>query len=147
MGSDISCVTDGQRWEMYETHQPGPLSDEKLVMRLDLHRFGRHRGRAWMRLALWRPSCGDWEIKPAAVPVIASITHVGIVAPYLTAAYRCRQRWGKLTRLAHAMSEFSPPPGSKPQAIRLPSGEVRTADNWADLTVAAVRWLSRSKAT
>ena len=38
-------------------------------------------------------------------------------------------------------SEFSPTPGSKPQAIRLPSGEVRTAGSWADLTVAAVRWL------
>ena len=131
-GIPYFALTDGQRWEMYETFQPVPL-DEKLVMRLDLQ--GQAPRTCLDALALWRPSAAVGDLSPAAVPVmhpssaLESPSQTGVVSDGASA-----DGW-------HTLSEFSPLLGSKPQTIRLPSGEVRTTGNWADLTVEVVRWL------
>ena len=131
------AVTDGQHWQLYNTHHPGPLSD-KLVMGLDV--TGSAAQTCLDALALWRPAAVTGEIKPAAVPLMQPSAAVEpLPRPHcritdVTSDEANPHAW-------HALSEFSPLPGSKPQAIRLPSGDVRTAGSWADLTVAAVRWL------
>ena len=131
------AVTDGRHWELYNTHHPGPLSG-KLVMRLDI--TGSAAATCLDALALWRPAAATGDIKPAAAPVIhptptvESLPHTSLPHTDVTSDEANSHAW-------HALLEYSPPPGSKPQAIRLPSGDVRTAASWADLTVAAVRWL------
>ena len=126
------AVTDGQHWQLYNTHHPGPLSD-KLVMGLDV--TGSAAQTCLDALALWRPAAVTGEIKPAAVPLMQPSAAVEPQPPAAVTSDEANSHaW-------HALLEYSPPPGSKPQAIRLPSGDVRTADSWAALTVAAVRWL------
>ena len=61
------AVTDGQHWQLYNTHHPGPLSD-KLVMGLDV--TGSAAQTCLDALALWRPAAVTGEIKPAAVPLM-----------------------------------------------------------------------------
>ena len=126
------AVTDGQHWQLYNTHHPGPLSD-KLVMGLDV--TGSAAQTCLDALALWRPAAVTGEIKPAAVPLMQPSAAVEPQPPAAVISDETiSDDW-------HKLSEFTPLPGSKPQAIRLPSGDVRTAASWADLTVAAVRWL------
>ena len=126
------AVTDGQHWQLYNTHHPGPLSD-KLVMGLDV--TGSAAQTCLDALALWRPAAVTGEIKPAAVPLMQPSAAVEPQPPTAVISDETiSDDW-------HKLSDFTPLPGSKPQAIRLPSGDVRTADSWAALTVAAVRWL------
>ena len=126
------AVTDGQHWQLYNTHHPGPLSD-KLVMGLDV--TGSAAQTCLDALALWRPAAVTGEIKPAAVPLMQPSAAVEPQPPAaVISAGASGDGW-------HKLSEFSATPGSKPQAIRLPSGDVQTTDNWADPIVAAVRWL------
>ena len=126
------AVTDGQHWQLYNTHHPGPLSG-KLVMGLDV--TGSAAQTCLDALALWRPAAVTGEIKPAAVPLMQPSAAVEPQPPAAVISDETiSDDW-------HKLSEFTPQPKSKPQAIRLPSGDVRTADSWAALTVAAVRWL------
>ena len=141
-GFPYFAVTDGRHWELYDTHHPGPLSD-KLVMGLDV--AGSAAATCLDALALWRPAAATGDIKPAAAPVIhptptveslphTSLPHTSLPHTDVTSDEANPHDW-------HALLEYSPPPGSKPQAIRLRSRDVRTAGSWAALTVAAVRWL------
>ncbi len=136
------AVTDGQHWQLYNTHHPGPLSD-KLVMGLDV--TGSAAQTCLDALALWRPAAVTGEIKPAAIPLMqpsAAVESLPQTSLPQTSPPQTDVTSDEANpRVWHALLEFSPTPGSKPQAIRLPSGEVQTAGSWADLTVAAVRWL------
>lgn len=131
------ALTDGQHWELYETHRPVPLS-QKLVMKLNLG--GSVAETCLNALVLWRPSAADGHVQAGATPVVPTdpTESPTPVEPPQTGSFSDETDGGGW----HALSEFSPQSGSKPQAVRYPSGDVQTTtDNWSDPIVAVVRWL------
>jgi len=67
LGFPYFAVTDGQRWELYETFRPVALP-QKLVMKLDLKASAART--CLDALALWRPSVVGGHIQAEAAPVI-----------------------------------------------------------------------------
>lgn len=67
-GTEYSAVTDGRRWEIYETHKPVPI-DEKRITSFDLKDLSVAEV-CLKVLALWRPSVISGQITVGATPVI-----------------------------------------------------------------------------
>ena len=65
-GFDYFAVTDGQHWELYETHRRGNLA-EKMVTSLDL--AGSPADMCLRSLALWRQGVVEGNIKEGEAPV------------------------------------------------------------------------------
>lgn len=68
-GFDYFAVTDGQHWELYETHRRGNLA-EKMVTSLDL--AGSPAEMCLRALALWRPGVAEGNIQEGETPVVGS---------------------------------------------------------------------------
>ncbi len=55
------AVTDGQRWDVYETHKPVPLTDKRIVS----FELGNSIAEACRNaLAIWRPAVLDGSLQP-----------------------------------------------------------------------------------
>ena len=126
-GFPYFAVTDGQHWQLYNTHHPGPLS-EKLVMELDV--TGSASETCLDALALWRPSAAAGHVQVGAAPVISaepsSLTTSIHPAPTPEPSSPIESAgWS-------ALSEFTPESGSKPAAVRFPGGTVEDTPNWSD---------------
>ena len=67
-GTEYSAVTDGRRWEIYETHKPVPI-DEKRITSFDLKDLSAAEV-CLKVLALWRPSVILGQIAVGETPVI-----------------------------------------------------------------------------
>ena len=66
-GTKHFTVTDGQRWDIYETHRPVPI-DEKRVASFDLK--AQSPAEVCLKaLALWRPSVESGHVAPGSAPV------------------------------------------------------------------------------
>ncbi len=69
-GTKHFAVTDGQSWEVYETHKPVPI-DEKRIVSFDLKR--QPPAKVCLKaLALWRPTVEAGHVAAAESPVILS---------------------------------------------------------------------------
>ena len=67
-GTKYFAVTDGRRWEIYDTHRPVPVNDKRLVA-FDLK--GPSAAEVCLQaLALWRPSVVDGSVGPGQTPVV-----------------------------------------------------------------------------
>lgn len=115
------ALTDGQHWELYETHRPVPLS-QKLVMKLNL--CGSVAETCLNALALWRPSVADGYIKSGAQ---------GSALP----PPKIDDGWIPLT-------ELQPKRGSKPSTLQLPPGTVVNTPTWRSLILETAQWLCDS---
>ena len=69
-GATYLSVTDGQIWEVYETHRPVPI-DEKRVVEFDLQAQSP-AAVCTKALALWRPSVQTGHTTPGHEPVIGT---------------------------------------------------------------------------
>ncbi len=70
-GATYFSVTDGQTWEVYETHRPVPI-DEKRVVEFDLQ--AQSPAAVCMKaLALWKPSVQSGHATPGHEPVVGTI--------------------------------------------------------------------------
>ena len=69
-GTKHFAVTDGQRWEIYETHRPVPI-DEKRVVAFDL-KSQSPAAECLKALALWRPSVEEGYVGAGNAPVVSS---------------------------------------------------------------------------
>ena len=67
-GTEYFAVTDGRRWEIYETHKPVPI-DKKRIVSFDLKDLSAADA-CLKALALWRPSVISGEIAVGEIPVI-----------------------------------------------------------------------------
>ncbi len=67
-GTEYFVVTDGRRWETYETHKPVPIDDKRIVQ-FDL-KDPSAADACLKALALWRPSVISGQIAVGATPVI-----------------------------------------------------------------------------
>ena len=70
-GAMYFSITDGQLWEVYETHRPVPI-DQKRVVEFDLQ--DRSSAAVCLKaLALWRPSVQSGHASPGQEPLVGTI--------------------------------------------------------------------------
>ena len=136
-GYEYFAVTNGRRWQLYETNRPGPLLD-RIVMDIDL------KGSAPPKtcldaLALWRPSVVEGNVQPGTAPISGSQTPPVDSGP--TPNPRLPEPPISTNRVWQRLSELIPERGTKPAAIRFPDSTVVTTTRWADLSAEVVRWL------
>ena len=138
-GTKHFTVTDGQRWEIYETHKPVPI-DEKRIVAFNLK--GKSPAEVCLKaLALWRPSVESGYVAGGSAPVAGqgnahSTTDV-IVTPQPPSPPNDHE-WEPL-------SELSPQLGTvHPVEVRFPDGSTAPVRAWGSLLVEVVRWLLKS---
>ena len=156
-GFEHFAVTDGQRWQLYETRAPGSLQN-KLMAQFDLTESVADT--CLTALVLWRPAVVVSVMKPGKAPLTRGKTTAATAANRHVAAdsqpppklaeptsphvhesmsvhmaAKADKNWIPLTRL-------DAQPYAKPQALKFPSGdELSTNSGWKDLITASVRWL------
>ena len=155
-GIEYFSVTDGQRWEVYETHKPVPI-DEKRIASWDLK--DTSLGEVCLKvLALWRPSVQSGYVTAGEAPVIGSTTAnlravtgqpltgetpvVGSAPSQLTTETTVttssspdENEWLPLTTV-HAGRGTQPP-----IEVLLPDNSHSSLKSWVDIPVAIVSWL------
>ena len=147
VGTNHFSVTNGARWEIYDTRREGPI-DEKRVVALDL--TGTSVSEACLRaLALWRPSVQsgivaegsspvltpalEIDSSPASVPVAETTPPVVHYDKALT-----QQGWQGLSNVSWRKGH------SKPAEIQFPDNSSVTVSTWNSLMIEPVRWLIKS---
>ena len=132
-GYEFFAVTDGQRWELYETHRRGDLT-EKCVMQLDLARSVA--ATCLDALALWRPSVAEGHVRVGATPVVdTQALQSDSPAPSSSApVHRGPEQW-------HLLSEFEPTSGTSPGGVRFPDQTAVDTRGWGDFIAEIGRWL------
>ena len=127
-GTAHFAVTDGRRWEIYETHRPVPI-DDKRIASFDLKEQDPAEV-ALQALALWRPGVQAGLVTPGHAPV------VGPPGP------------GPKPPPPPPPLDWKPLPEVNPQlgaahpvAIRFPDNTTVPAKAWNSILVESVRWL------
>ena len=132
-GFDCFAVTNGQRWEVYETRREGVL-EQKRIAEFDIGRDSTSTVCS-AALSLWRQRFVDGmstHVEPEAIETrIDSQSEV----PLATPLGNSKIDWIRLT-------ELDPPPGSTPRKLRLPTGHTIEARKWSELVPRLVEWLS-----
>lgn len=147
-GTLYFSVTDGQRWELYETHKPVPI-EQKQIVRFDM--LGSPADVCLKALALWRPGVLAGQVRVAETPVaaLAGKTATPTPAPTPTSPPvppRQPSPQAPSTAVAVAgewlsLASLTPEGGSKPAEIAFPTGERVAATTWADFMATLVGWL------
>ena len=130
LGISYFALTDGQRWELYETFRAVPLN-EKLIVNLDMATAPPKT--CLDALALWRPSVVEGNVQPGAAPVSAAPTPTYDSPSPLGSPVD--EQW-------YSLSTFTPKPGTLLGAVRLPTGRAIETRWWGPFNEAIVRWLS-----
>jgi hypothetical protein len=147
-GTPYFAVTDGQRWEIYETHKMVPLA-EKRVMFFDLLTLDPAET-TLKALVLWRPNLLTGKPIPATTPIVtqpsqeasraASVslglpTTVSGGGPPSSAAKP--SGWVSLAQLQ--VKKYDSPPSR----LRLPDGSEVAIRYWVDIPVETAKWLEQ----
>lgn len=140
-GTEYFAVTDGRRWEIYETHKPVPI-DDKRITSFDLKNPSSDA--CLKALALWRPSVIAGQIAVGATPVIGlpddqqNTTEpqpAGETAVPPTPPVTDEDGWQPL-------SEYNPEPKTlPPSAITFPDGSRASPKRWYEILTETARWL------
>lgn len=136
-GTLYFTVTDGQRWELYETHKPVPI-EQKRNVRFDI--AGSPAEVCLKALALWRPSVLARQVRAAEMPVAARAESTPMPHspnPVVLPPVAATDEWLPLASL-------TPEGGSKPAEIQFPTDERATAKAWADFMATLVGWLENA---
>ncbi len=138
-GTKHFTVTDGQRWEIYETHRPVPI-DEKRVVAFDL-KSQSPAAECLKALALWRPSVETGHIDAAQAPVVGlrdeELCSIEPTIPNTQLAHQNtdEHQW-------QPFSELNPQLGSAhPVEVRFPDNSVAPVAAWYSISIEVVRWL------
>lgn len=124
-GTPYFAVTDGRRWEVYETFKAVPLS-EKRVSAFDL--CGAPFEAALGALCVWRPNIGAAQLVSPLHPVIGEPPFAPSSPPPIPG----------LTSLA----DIQVASGTKPPvSIHFPDGSQKPLKYWRDLQVEVVQYL------
>ncbi len=137
LGIPYFALTDGQRWEIYETFRAVPL-DEKMVTKLDVN--GPAAKTCLDALALWRRSVVEGGIDVGTTPVVDMSKPSSSEPPPTTTSGKSfgpspGDDW-------QSLPAFAPKAGEFPEALRLPSGTEVEARWWGPFIEAIVRYLS-----
>ncbi len=137
-GTKHFSVTDGQSWEVYETHRPVPI-EQKRVVEFDIK--NQEAAEVCLKaLALWKPSVQAGYVAAAQQSVIAPpevspalpqppVTNDPSIPP------DDGHEWHLLTRIPTATGQ------KPPVELRFPDGSSAQTQYWYSLTVEAIRWL------
>ena len=140
-GTGFFCVTDGRRWETYETHRPVPI-DQKRIARFDL-KEGSAAEVCLKALALWRPSVQAGHVVLGETPIVGlddglpgSVNPPAQVEddPQQSASITAHHQWQRLTDLTATK-------GKKPFEVLFPDGSRTPTKTWGNVPVEVVRWL------
>ena len=143
-GTEHFAVTNGQRWEVYETLRRGPIH-EKRVVEFDLK--DQPTGEACLKaLALWRPSVKSGYVAAVDKPIVG-LPGCAPPPPPPTPDSRPRSEvtppliptpdgynWEPLTEITSAT-------GLKPVEMLFPDSSRTQLKYWTYLPVGVVRWL------
>lgn len=146
-GTPYFILTDGARWEIYETHRPVPI-DEKRVVEFDL--MNQSPADACLKvLALWRPSAQSGTVTEGSLPVLtpaleidSSPTPIPIPVTETTQSATQydkalhQQGWQRLPDVAWIKGH------PKPVAIQFPDNSSKTVSTWKSLMTEAAQWLT-----
>ncbi len=141
-GTEYFVVTDGRRWEIYETHKPVPIDDKRIVQ-FDL-KDPSAADTCLKALALWRPSVISGEVVVGETPVIGlSDNQTNTTEPQSDekitvqskSPVRDDEGW-------EALSEFKPEKGTQfPKKIMFPDGSHALLKHQYKILTKVVRWL------
>ena len=153
-GTPYFAVTDGQRWQVYETHRPVPIAQKKVVA-FDV--VQDVPGTVCLEaLALWRPSVLDGSVRAGNEPVLSQdgITpdsptespgslSVTVPEPSLTtpntSATASSPQWKPLDRSSLKLDESGH--NVQPVEIAFPDGSSLPVRYWWEITALVAGWL------
>ena len=147
-GTSFFCVTDGRRWEIYETHKPVPI-DQKRIASFDLK--DNPAQVCLNALALWRSGLESGQVGLGQAPVVGlpqqqptpvephAVQPTPIEDPVVESAPTItaptRESWLPL-------SEFNPSKRSTPPSeIKFPDDSTVLVETWKSLEIESIRWL------
>ena len=133
-GIEYFSVTDGQRWEVYETHKPVPI-DEKRIASWDLK--DTSLGEVCLKvLALWRPSVQSGYVAAGEAPVVGSApSQPAITTTQTTATPLDEHEWQPVSDLIMIKGNL------RPTEILFPNGNRATLASWNATLIEITHWL------
>ena len=139
-GINYFSVTDGQRWEVYETHKPVPI-DEKRVVEFDLKQSSSAEV-CLKVLALWRQSVESDFVAVAQESVVERsqdpLKSPSVPVPDVQPTFQSegdKYNWHPLTLVSDTESR-------QPVEMLLPDGSVeRSLKTQVAVPIAVIRWL------
>ena len=136
-GTGYFSVTDGQRWEIYETHRPVPI-DEKRIVSWDLKQPSSAEV-CLKALALWRPSLQSGYVATGQTPLVGLVSdQPPITIPHPIPPPLDGHEWQPLTEVEAGRG------APAPVEILLPDNSRAPITSWVDIPEAAVSWLSQN---
>ena len=148
-GVKYFAVTDGQRWEIYETFRAVPNPD-KLIFKVDLGNDPDHRS-ALRLLWLWRGNfTGHGDPETATFPDAETPSTGGAKSSDKRHRQPTRPNGtsretdveGNWKPLRSVLSDLRRTKGQPPPSgIRFPDGESSAVKTWRDLQVSTANWL------
>ena len=142
-GTKYFTLTDGNCWEVYETHRPVPM-EEKRVVTFDVS--AQPAAEVCLQaLALWRPSLEAGRASVGHVPLIQLETRPSAapesdpIAPDPVSPVQDERAWQSLSELRPKQRTPSP------VEIQFPDGSLRPIKFWNRVVVEVARWLVNSK--
>ena len=135
-GTRYFSVTDGQRWEVYETHKPVPI-DEKRVVEFDI-RSQETAVVCLKALALWRQSVQAGQAVAGQKSIFGPLEDTS-VPPEKEATVDPPPPPPPAD--SEPLTEITEATGRKVAEMVFPDGSRTPLKNWSYLPVEAVRWL------
>lgn len=146
-GTKYFSVTDGIRWEIYETHKPVPIDDKRIIS-FDLK--GTSVAEACLKaLALWRPGVISGHVQVGQTPIVGLPDEQTSTTKSQPTQETSVQPPSPDTddKGWQPLSELNPQKGdSAPTEILFPDGKsVLIKKTWKAIMVEIVRWLIENK--
>ena len=135
-GTKHFALTDGNCWEVYETHRPVPI-DEKRVVALDVGAQPTAET-CLQALALWRPSLVEGRAVPGNTPLIQPKPAPSPAPdPNPVPPAPDEHEWQPLSALE--VKKHDPPPTE----MRFPNNSRQAVRHWKDVAVGIAQWLAK----
>lgn len=136
-GTPYFSVTDGRRWEIYETYKAVPIA-EKRIVQFDL-KDGPAAEECLKTLALWRPNVDSGRIAPGPAPLTPnqpdSSGSLNPTPQPVSSPDESEPEWQPISKL-------SPRKGApSPREVQFPDGSTCSVKAWRWLIVEVTRWL------
>ncbi len=143
LGTKYFAITDGKRWEVYETYRAVPI-DEKLIVEFNV--TTQLTAEVCLQaLALWRPSLEAGRAVPGYPPLIQSepslshATEPKTVPAETASVISVEKDWQPL-------SKIQPPKGApSPVEILFPDNSREAVKFWVGIVREITRWLQQNK--
>ena len=152
LGTKYFAITDGKRWEVYETYRAVPI-DEKRIVEFDVSTQPAAEV-CLLALALWQPSLESGRAAPGHAPVIGQER---AQPPTLDSDAVFSKPWpepaaSQPKAAVPDMKEWQPLSGLDPTGKTPSPSEIQFPDNsrhsikyWSSVVVEVTRWLIESE--